>query len=66
MPEKDCSFCKREGLDPPALGSKATGSYRQIGAFEVSHPQVFNGYVCEMHADTIEWIKLNWKTDDKL
>jgi hypothetical protein len=65
--EKPCSFCVREGIDPPATGSKATGVYYSDN-FEISRRTgqyyrptlVFNGYVCEMHAQTVEWSKLTW------
>lgn len=58
--EKPCSLCKAEGIEPPALGSKATGSYIREGTWDFRHT-VFNGYVCEMHASTISWNKLTWK-----
>ena len=64
---KECSFCKREGIEPPAIGTRATGSYRSLNheinkQGEYYQPvRVFNGYVCEMHADTVEWVKLTWQ-----
>lgn len=61
--EKPCTFCTREGVVPPATGSRASGSYRELGSFETSKPRVFNGYVCEMHADNVHWESLNWHTD---
>lgn len=63
MNEKPCTFCTREGITPPASGSRANGSYRQFAVFDVGKPRVFNGYVCEMHADNVDWITLNWHTD---
>jgi len=63
---KECSFCKREGIEPPAMGTKANGVYRSLthelnrkGEF-YQPTKVFNGYICEMHANDVEWIKLRY------
>lgn len=68
MNQKPCTFCRKEGIQPPAMGSKATGCYasdfHQIRNGEFYQPTiVFNGYVCEMHAKDVEWIRLKWKRE---
>jgi hypothetical protein len=61
--ESPCSFCLREEWgDDPALGRPATGSYRKDRGFGLEKPVVFSGYVCDMHADNVEWVSLKFKS----
>lgn len=62
--QKECTFCKRDGIEPPAMGDRATGSYRRAGTWD-TQSRVFNGYVCEMHSDTVDWNKLRYKNGGK-
>ena len=64
---KPCSFCKRAGIWPFPYGARATGAYRsdkiEINAKGDFYQPVipFNGYLCDMHANDIDWVKLsNW------
>ena len=56
---RPCVFCQWEGVNPPAEGEMATGSYRPIDAFEVGRPLPFRGHVCDMHRNDIEWVSLS-------
>ena len=58
---KPCTFCKKQGINPPAMGNRATGSYRVTGEWETSRPKVFNGFCCDFHADNVEWVSFNWR-----
>lgn len=59
--EETCVFCRREGIEPPAAGSYATGSYRQDTGYGLNRAQPFRGNVCDMHHDTIEWVSFKWR-----
>ena len=59
--EKPCTFCQREGKRPAALGHRATGTYIIVGTWGITQTVRFNGYVCEMHQDNINWVgRLKW------
>jgi hypothetical protein len=54
--EHPCSLCLREGYEGAAAGSRATGRRYDEG---LERYVVFNGYVCDMHAEDIE--SLRWR-----
>ena len=52
-----CSFCEAEGLTPPADGSKGIGGFKD---YPEDEPTLFNGHICDMHKDSIDWIEFRW------
>lgn len=54
----DCHFCRSAGIEPPAEGSYAEGTY--FDGIACERPTKFRGMICDMHKDDLEWIEFRW------